>query len=116
MSVAAFTELDYARVALKIDRDARAVGLDPEARHLSDYLQMETSFVAGPDTTLFSLHSSQEAVRHGLSGSLKVFLKSIFFPYTFPSAAARCGISLVNFFLVKFLRKELRVFDLIKSL
>jgi hypothetical protein len=49
VSVAAFTELDYARVALKIDRDARAVGLDPVARHLSDYLQMETSFVAGPD-------------------------------------------------------------------
>jgi hypothetical protein len=42
VSLAAFTELDYARVALKIDRDARAVGLDPVARHLSDYLQMET--------------------------------------------------------------------------
>jgi hypothetical protein len=49
VSVAAFTELDYARVALKIDRDARALGLDPVARHLSDYLQMETSFVAGPE-------------------------------------------------------------------
>jgi hypothetical protein len=48
VSVAAFTELNYARVALKINRDARAVGLDPLARHLSDYLQMETSFVAGP--------------------------------------------------------------------
>jgi hypothetical protein len=48
VSVAAFTELDYVRVALNIDRDARAVGLDPVARHLSDYLQMETSFVAGP--------------------------------------------------------------------
>jgi hypothetical protein len=48
VSVAAFTELDYARVALKIDKDARAVGLDPVARHLSDYLQIETSFVAGP--------------------------------------------------------------------
>jgi hypothetical protein len=49
VSVAAFTELNYPRVALKINRDARAVGLDPVARHLSDYLQMETSFVAGPD-------------------------------------------------------------------
>jgi hypothetical protein len=48
VSVAAFTELDYARVALKIDRDASAVGLDLVARHLSDYLQMKTSFVAGP--------------------------------------------------------------------
>jgi hypothetical protein len=46
--VAAFTELNYARVELKINRDARAVGLDPVARHLSDYLQMETSFVAEP--------------------------------------------------------------------
>jgi hypothetical protein len=42
VSLAAFTELDYARVALKIDREARALGLDPVARHLSDYLQMET--------------------------------------------------------------------------
>jgi hypothetical protein len=48
VSVAAFTELNYARAALKINRDARAEGLDPLARHLSDYLQMETSFVAGP--------------------------------------------------------------------
>jgi hypothetical protein len=49
VSVAAFTQLDYGRVALKIERDARAVGLHPVARHLSDYLQMETSFVAGPE-------------------------------------------------------------------
>jgi hypothetical protein len=47
MSVAAFTELNYARVALKVDRDARDAGLEPVARHLSDYLQMETSIVAG---------------------------------------------------------------------
>jgi hypothetical protein len=47
VSVAAFTELNYARVALKINRDAKAAGLEPVARHLSDYLQMETSYVAG---------------------------------------------------------------------
>jgi hypothetical protein len=49
VSVAAFTQLDYGRVALKVERDARAVGLEPVARHLSDYLQMEPSFVAGPE-------------------------------------------------------------------
>jgi hypothetical protein len=49
VSVAAFTELNYARVALKINRDAKAAGLEPVARHLSDYLQMETSFVAGQE-------------------------------------------------------------------
>jgi hypothetical protein len=49
VSVAAFTELNYARVALKINRDAKAAGLEPVVRHLSDYLQMETSFVAGPE-------------------------------------------------------------------
>jgi hypothetical protein len=43
VSVAAFTELNFARVALKINRDARAARLEPVARHLSDYLQMETS-------------------------------------------------------------------------
>jgi hypothetical protein len=32
----------------QINKDARAVGLDRVARHLSDYLQMETSFVTGP--------------------------------------------------------------------
>jgi hypothetical protein len=32
---------------LKVNRDARDAGLKPVARHLSDYLQMETSFVAG---------------------------------------------------------------------
>jgi hypothetical protein len=32
---------------LEINRDAKAAGLGPVARHLSDYLQMETSFVAG---------------------------------------------------------------------
>jgi hypothetical protein len=48
VSVAAFTELNYARLALKINRDAKAAGLDPVARHLLDYLQMETLFVAGP--------------------------------------------------------------------
>jgi hypothetical protein len=52
VSLAAFTELNYARVALKINRDAKAAGLEPVAkpvaRHLSDYLQMEKSFVAGP--------------------------------------------------------------------
>jgi hypothetical protein len=49
LSVTAFTELNYARVALKIGRDARDAGLEPVARHLSDYLQMETSFVAGKE-------------------------------------------------------------------
>jgi hypothetical protein len=49
VSMAAFTELNYARVALKINRDAKAAGLEPVVRHLSDYLQMETSFVAGPE-------------------------------------------------------------------
>jgi hypothetical protein len=49
VSVAAFTELNYARVALKINRDANAAGLEPVVRHLSDYLQMETSFVAGQE-------------------------------------------------------------------
>jgi hypothetical protein len=34
VSVAAFTQLDYATVALKVERDARAVGLEPVARHL----------------------------------------------------------------------------------
>jgi hypothetical protein len=49
VSVTAFTKLNYARIALKIGRDARNVGLEPVARHLSDYLQMETSFVAGTE-------------------------------------------------------------------
>jgi hypothetical protein len=49
MSVATFTELNYARVALKINRDAKAAGLEPVAKHLLDYLQMETSFVAGQE-------------------------------------------------------------------
>jgi hypothetical protein len=49
VSVTAFTELNYARVALKIGRDARETGLEPVAWHLSDYLQMETSFVAGKE-------------------------------------------------------------------
>jgi hypothetical protein len=49
LSVTAFTELNYARIALKIGRDARDAGLEPVARHLSDYLQMETSFVAGAE-------------------------------------------------------------------
>jgi hypothetical protein len=49
VSVAAFTKLNYTRVALKIHRDARDAGLEPVARHLSDYLQIETSFVAGKE-------------------------------------------------------------------
>jgi hypothetical protein len=49
VSVAAFTELNYARVALKINRDTKAAGLEPVVRHLSGYLQMETSFVAGQE-------------------------------------------------------------------
>jgi hypothetical protein len=49
MSVTAFTELHYARIALKIGREAKDAGLQPVAKHLSDYLQMETSFVAGPE-------------------------------------------------------------------
>jgi hypothetical protein len=49
VSVTAFTKLNYARMALKIGRDARDAGLEPVARHLLDYLQMETSFVAGAE-------------------------------------------------------------------
>jgi hypothetical protein len=49
VSVTAFTELNYARIVLKIGRDARDAGLEPVARHLSDYLQMETSFVEGAE-------------------------------------------------------------------
>jgi hypothetical protein len=45
-------------VALKIERDARAVGLDSVAKHLSDYLQMETSFVAGPEGFSTMVHIS----------------------------------------------------------
>jgi hypothetical protein len=46
VSVTAFTKLNYSRIALKIGREAKDAGLEPGARHLSDYLQMETSFVA----------------------------------------------------------------------
>jgi hypothetical protein len=49
MSVAAFTKMHYARIAMKISREAKDAGLLPVAKHFSDYLQMETSFVAGPD-------------------------------------------------------------------
>jgi hypothetical protein len=49
VSLAAFTELNYARVAFKITRDSRDAGLEPVARHPSDYLQMETLFVAGKE-------------------------------------------------------------------
>jgi hypothetical protein len=49
VSVTAFTELKYARIALNIGRDARDAGLEPVGRHLSDYLQMETSFLAGAE-------------------------------------------------------------------
>jgi hypothetical protein len=49
MSVTAFTKLNYARIALKIGREAKDAGLQPVARHLWDYLQMETSFVAGSE-------------------------------------------------------------------
>jgi hypothetical protein len=48
-AVAAFTELQYARVALKISREAKDAGLQPVAKHFSDYMQMETSFVTGSD-------------------------------------------------------------------
>jgi hypothetical protein len=49
VSVTAFTELHYARITLKIGWKAKDAGLQPVAKHLSDYLQMETSFVAGPE-------------------------------------------------------------------
>jgi hypothetical protein len=49
VSDAAFTELNYARVGLKINRDAKAAGLEPVGKHISDYLQMERSFVAGQE-------------------------------------------------------------------
>jgi hypothetical protein len=49
MSVVAFTEMHYARIAMKISRKAKDAGLQPVAKHFSYYLQMETSFVAGPD-------------------------------------------------------------------
>jgi hypothetical protein len=49
VSMTAFTEFNYARMALKIGREAKDAGLEPVARHLSDYLQMETSFVAGSE-------------------------------------------------------------------
>jgi hypothetical protein len=49
VSVTAFTKLNYARIALKIGREAKDAGLQPVARHLSDYLQMETTFVAGSE-------------------------------------------------------------------
>jgi hypothetical protein len=49
VSVTAFTELHYARIALKIGREAKNAGLQTVTRHLSDYLQMKPSFVAGPE-------------------------------------------------------------------
>jgi hypothetical protein len=49
VSLTAFTELNYARIALKIGREAKDAGLQLVARHLSDYLQMETSFLAGSE-------------------------------------------------------------------
>jgi hypothetical protein len=49
VSMAAFMEMHYARIAMKISREAKDAGLQPVAKHFSDYLQMETSFVAGPN-------------------------------------------------------------------
>jgi hypothetical protein len=41
--------LSYARIALKIGREAKDAGLQPVTRHLSYYLQMEMSFMAGSE-------------------------------------------------------------------
>jgi hypothetical protein len=65
VSVTAFTELNYARIALKIGRDARDAGLELVARHLSNYLQMETSFVVGAEG--FSTLGTCTADRHEVS-------------------------------------------------
>jgi hypothetical protein len=49
VTVTAFTELTYARIALKIGREAQVAEIELVARYLSDYLQMEASFVAGSE-------------------------------------------------------------------
>jgi hypothetical protein len=49
MSMAAFTDMHYARIAMKISREAKDAGLQPVTKHFSDYLQMEMSFGVGPD-------------------------------------------------------------------
>jgi hypothetical protein len=54
-------------VALKINRDARAVGLDLVARHLSDYLQMKTPFVAGPTGFSTLVHVPLIDMKSGLT-------------------------------------------------
>jgi hypothetical protein len=40
VSVAAFTEMHYARIAMKISGEAKDAGLQPVAKHFSDYLHM----------------------------------------------------------------------------
>ena len=46
VSVAAFTETHYARVAMQVERDARDAGLAPVSKYFTDYLQMQTSFIS----------------------------------------------------------------------
>jgi hypothetical protein len=45
ISVLSFTELHFARTAMKVERDARQSGLIPVSKHFSDYLQYLASFI-----------------------------------------------------------------------
>jgi hypothetical protein len=45
ISVLSFTELHFARTAMKVERDARQSGLIPVSKHFSDYLQYPASFI-----------------------------------------------------------------------
>jgi hypothetical protein len=45
ISVLSFTELHFARTAMKVERNARQAGLIPVSKHFSDYLQYPASFI-----------------------------------------------------------------------
>lgn len=45
VAVTSFTELHFARTAMKVERDARQAGLQPVTKYFSDYLQFAASFI-----------------------------------------------------------------------
>jgi hypothetical protein len=61
LSVAAFTELNYARVALKTNRDAKAAGLEPVARHL--FALFARRFELARETSRTTIGGTESAMR-----------------------------------------------------
>jgi hypothetical protein len=97
ISVLSFTELHFARTAMKMERNARQAGLIPVSKHFSDYLQYPASFIQSKTGITVMVHvpliDPDSAMTLYMHHTLPIPLRDHLYLYLGPSNYTHLSVS-----------------------